>query len=337
MAKDHTREPLIGLVASLAAAISLLENTPKAKKAAASDKMFEVMLSDYRKALEAGREFARKYRDAYEHGYNDGCEWQATHSTCDVAQPSENWRTAVDLTEKSILSEYYSGRLNGDRRIKEGFKNLRAALAAQPPAAPVETGMLGRENDAFHRTLRQYPEASKALHAFWNDAFAGQPQPDPHPGSSAETASALALADEIEQAMTEFLETMGEQAYSSRRIKAVRNLKSTLWDNKAGIIAYPQSAHPHTLRNRETAMIDKSEPAFPLPGGAGDFTVQKTYLGMTLRDYFAAQALLGILSGPASRPNVPLKEWFDIPEQAYKLADEMLAARSGAPVGGSRE
>ena len=47
------------------------------------------------------------------------------------------------------------------------------------PEAPVETGMLGRENDAFHRTLRQYPEASKALHAFWNDAFAGQPQPDP--------------------------------------------------------------------------------------------------------------------------------------------------------------
>lgn len=50
-------------------------------------------------------------------------------------------------------------------------------------------------------------------------------------------------------------------------------------------------------------------------------------VGMSLRDYFAAQALLGILSGPASREGVPMKEWFDIPEQAYKLADAMLEAR----------
>lgn len=46
---------LIRALASLAAAISLLERTPKAKKAAPSDKMFEQMLTDYRAALEAGR------------------------------------------------------------------------------------------------------------------------------------------------------------------------------------------------------------------------------------------------------------------------------------------
>lgn len=50
---------LIGALASLAAAISLLERMPKAKKAAPSDKMFEQMLTDYRNALEAGRSFAR--------------------------------------------------------------------------------------------------------------------------------------------------------------------------------------------------------------------------------------------------------------------------------------
>lgn len=50
--------------------------------------------------------------------------------------------------------------------------------------------------------------------------------------------------------------------------------------------------------------------------------------GMSLRDYFAAKALLGILSGPASREGVQMKEWFDIPEQAYKLADAMLQARA---------
>jgi hypothetical protein len=49
------RDPLIAVTAALAAAISLLERTPKAKKAAASDKMFDQMLKDYRKALDTGR------------------------------------------------------------------------------------------------------------------------------------------------------------------------------------------------------------------------------------------------------------------------------------------
>lgn len=46
---------LVDAGASLAAAISLLENTPKAKKAAASDKMFGIMLNDYRKSLARAR------------------------------------------------------------------------------------------------------------------------------------------------------------------------------------------------------------------------------------------------------------------------------------------
>lgn len=49
------REVFVRVLASLAAAISILERTPKAKKAVASDKMFDTMLDDYRKALEAGR------------------------------------------------------------------------------------------------------------------------------------------------------------------------------------------------------------------------------------------------------------------------------------------
>lgn len=48
---------------------------------------------------------------------------------------------------------------------------------------------------------------------------------------------------------------------------------------------------------------------------------------MTLRDYLAAKALQGILAGPCSRDSVGMKEWFDIPEQAYRLADAMLKAR----------
>ena len=49
------REVFVRVLASLAAAISILERTPKAKKAVASDKMFDTMLNDYRKALEIGR------------------------------------------------------------------------------------------------------------------------------------------------------------------------------------------------------------------------------------------------------------------------------------------
>ena len=50
------REAFVRALASLAAAISILERTPKAKKAVASDKIFDTMLDDYRKALEAGRQ-----------------------------------------------------------------------------------------------------------------------------------------------------------------------------------------------------------------------------------------------------------------------------------------
>ena len=68
-----------------------------------------------------------------------------------------------------------------------------------------------------------------------------------------------------------------------------------------------------------------NEPAFPHTKMVG----HKDYAGgMSLRDYFAAKALVGILSGPASREGVPMKEWFDIPEQAYRLADAMMAART---------
>lgn len=46
---------LLATTAALAAATSLLERTPKAKKAAPSDRMFEQMLLDYHKALDEAR------------------------------------------------------------------------------------------------------------------------------------------------------------------------------------------------------------------------------------------------------------------------------------------
>ncbi len=49
------REAFVGLLASLSAAISLLERTPNAKKAAASNNMFAQMIADYKRSLEHGR------------------------------------------------------------------------------------------------------------------------------------------------------------------------------------------------------------------------------------------------------------------------------------------
>ena len=56
-------EASIRTAASLAAAISLLERTPKAKKSAPSDKMFDQMLSDYRATLENARAILKEIGD----------------------------------------------------------------------------------------------------------------------------------------------------------------------------------------------------------------------------------------------------------------------------------
>lgn len=65
-------------------------------------------------------------------------------------------------------------------------------------------------------------------------------------------------------------------------------------------------------------------PAFAAPGTARDVNqiveVRGGQAGMSLRDYFAAQAMQGILaSGAVSR--------VDIPCLAYTMADAMLAQR----------
>lgn len=55
MTAPNPKEAFVGVLASLAAVISILERTPRAKKSVASDKMFSISLNDYRKALDEGR------------------------------------------------------------------------------------------------------------------------------------------------------------------------------------------------------------------------------------------------------------------------------------------
>lgn len=59
------------------------------------------------------------------------------------------------------------------------------------------------------------------------------------------------------------------------------------------------------------------EPAFP----ASD------KLGMSLRDYFAAQALQGILQNEKINPDTPAETCETIAKKAYRLADAMMAVR----------
>ena len=67
-------------------------------------------------------------------------------------------------------------------------------------------------------------------------------------------------------------------------------------------------------------IIDDSGPAFPNAGTSAT--------GMTLRDYFAGQALIGLMTGTVGNDNYDMdnKEYSD---EAYAIADAMIEARSG--------
>ena len=65
--------------------------------------------------------------------------------------------------------------------------------------------------------------------------------------------------------------------------------------------------------------------AFPRPSGPGQEGVNtQAQIGMTLRDWFAGQALAGIM---ASKENMPFHV---VAPLAYSHADAMLEVRGGA-------
>jgi hypothetical protein len=71
-------------------------------------------------------------------------------------------------------------------------------------------------------------------------------------------------------------------------------------------------------------------PAQPIHHFPDGITMSQNQGGMTLRDYFAGQALAGICV-PAQLTDGPITDWeFDkIAPVAWKAADAMLAAREG--------
>ena len=75
-------------------------------------------------------------------------------------------------------------------------------------------------------------------------------------------------------------------------------------------------------------------PAFPHDEKSGDGTHWTTHSGMTLRDWFAGQALAGIITAMANGQHSPkpgLTPRESIANDAYALADILLAARTQEP------
>lgn len=73
--------------------------------------------------------------------------------------------------------------------------------------------------------------------------------------------------------------------------------------------------------------IDNGGPAFPV--GSGDM---RDPVGMTLRDYFAAKAMQGLVSGHFAKYGH--EDYWPRPEiasEAYEIADAMINARKPTP------
>jgi hypothetical protein len=73
---------------------------------------------------------------------------------------------------------------------------------------------------------------------------------------------------------------------------------------------------------------DDGGPAFPIQGS---YDTDYEHNGMTLRDWFAGQALAGILGGGFADtiPHDDLNGGRDAAAFAYQYADAMIAARKG--------
>ena len=70
-------------------------------------------------------------------------------------------------------------------------------------------------------------------------------------------------------------------------------------------------------------MKDQKKPnAFPYSGVGDDMNYSR---GMTLRDYFAAKAMQGAMSGCAARGEAFM--YSDLAALSYEMADAMLKAR----------
>lgn len=72
--------------------------------------------------------------------------------------------------------------------------------------------------------------------------------------------------------------------------------------------------------NEAVRKVSKVNPAFPFSNP--DYT----WFGMTLRDWFAGQALAGLMSDPGLRP-CNVEEFEHMAKRLYQVADALLSER----------
>ena len=67
----------------------------------------------------------------------------------------------------------------------------------------------------------------------------------------------------------------------------------------------------------------KTEVPTAFPWAHGDMTCT----GMTLRDYFAAKAMQGLLAAQTEEWNI-YDHYYELADEAYRVANEMMTARN---------
>lgn len=137
MTAPSIRKVLIHTLASLAASISLLERTPRAKKAAPSDKMFDQMIADYKAALEQGRAalaappqdvmegIARTVTSELEQMHKDGVQmcmregettWRTYHAGFDLSMFAQRISDAILASGLVMVTHSDEAAIRADER-----------------------------------------------------------------------------------------------------------------------------------------------------------------------------------------------------------------------------
>lgn len=115
MTAPNPKEAFVGVLASLAAVISILERTPRAKKSVASDKMFSISLNDYRKALDEGRAALATLPPAGERREAIAAQvWDALKEQCAASRDKSEVKSLVMVSYSDVRSAILASGLVQD-------------------------------------------------------------------------------------------------------------------------------------------------------------------------------------------------------------------------------
>lgn len=127
MSEDR-RDVFADVLAHLVAAVSLLEKTPQAKKAAPSDKMFDQMMEDYHGSIERGRTHLSRSDAAPETPDEVAALREQVE---DLRSTMEAWFELAKKTEEAVTPVLMDGLRMYLRRSRNGGMPTKIADAAE--------------------------------------------------------------------------------------------------------------------------------------------------------------------------------------------------------------